>query len=108
MHWKHVRHVPVEDDKGRLVGLISHRDLLEWLVSGTRDATKDVAVRDIMKTNLRTIAPDTPALEALRLMRENDIGCLPVIKEGKLVGLLTAHDFLTVSTRLFEERLREF
>jgi CBS domain-containing protein len=55
---------------------------------------------------LITIAPGTLTLEALHLMRENDIGCLPVIKDKKLVGLITAHDFLTVSTQLFEERLK--
>jgi CBS domain-containing protein len=41
-------------------------------------------------------------------MREKNIGCLPVIKAGKLVGLITAYDFLTVSARLFEERLKAF
>jgi len=107
MHWKHIRHVPVEDNEGRLVGVVSHRDLLELFASGTFDAKNEVVVRDIMKTDLITISPNTPALDALRLMRERDIGCLPVITDGKLVGLLTAHDFLTVSTRLFEERLTE-
>ena len=38
-------------------------------------------------------------------MRDNNIGCLPVLKEDKLVGLITAYDFLTVSAKLFEERL---
>ena len=60
-----------------------------------------------MKTDLITISPETPTLEALNLMREKKIGCLPVVKDQKLVGLLTAHDFLTVSTKLFEERLKE-
>jgi CBS domain-containing protein len=60
-----------------------------------------------MKTDLITIPPETPTLEALNLMREKQIGCLPVVKDKKLVGLLTAHDFLTVSTKLFEERLKD-
>jgi CBS domain-containing protein len=41
-------------------------------------------------------------------MREKNIGCLPVVREGRLIGMITAHDFLTVSVRLFEERLRDF
>jgi CBS domain-containing protein len=39
-------------------------------------------------------------------MRERNIGCLPILKQEKLVGIVTAHDFLTVSAKLFEERLR--
>lgn len=108
MHWKHVRHVPVEDDAGKLVGIVSHRDLLELFALGKTNGKSEIVVRDVMKQNLFTIAPETPTLEALRLMREKNIGCLPVIKNEKLVGLITAHDFLTVSAKLFEEKLKDF
>jgi CBS domain-containing protein len=56
---------------------------------------------------LITISPETPTLEALRLMRENNIGCLPVVRNERLLGLVTAYDFLTVSAKLLEEKLRE-
>jgi CBS domain-containing protein/gamma-glutamyl:cysteine ligase YbdK (ATP-grasp superfamily) len=105
MHWRHVRHVPVEDDAGRLIGIVSHRDLLELIALGKCAAVKPVIIRDVMKTDLITITPDTPTLAALTLMREHDIGCLPVVKDRRLVGLITSHDFLTVSVKLFEERL---
>jgi CBS domain-containing protein len=105
MHWRHVRHVPVEDDTGRLIGIVSHRDLLALLALGKLHSSKHFVIRDVMKTDLVTVRPETPTLEALELMRERKIGCLPVIKEDKLVGLITAHDFLTVSAKLFEERL---
>jgi CBS domain-containing protein len=107
MHWRHVRHVPVEDDAGHLLGIVSHRDLIKLLASGKIDRSKPIIVRDVMSTDLITVQPDTPTLEALTLMREHNIGCLPVVKDGCLVGLVTAHDFLTVSTKLFEERLGE-
>jgi CBS domain-containing protein len=107
MHWRHVRHVPVEDDEGRLIGLVSHRDLLELFALGKIDGSAEIVVRDVMKKDLTTVAPETPTLEALGLMREKNIGCLPVVVDGKLNGLITAHDFLTVSTKLFEERLSE-
>ena len=58
-----------------------------------------------MKTDLVTVTPETPTLDALSIMREQNIGCLPVIKDGRLVGLVTAYDFLTVSAKLFEEKL---
>ena len=62
MHWKHVRHVPVEDDNGELVGIVSHRDLLELLALGKADRTGEIIVRDIMRKELVTISPETSAL----------------------------------------------
>ncbi len=105
MHWRHVRHVPVEDDAGHLIGIVSHRDLIELLASGKFAPAAAVLVSDIMKTELVTVCPDTPTLDALALMRERNIGCLPVIKDRRLVGLITAYDFLTVSAKLLEEKL---
>lgn len=105
MHWRHVRHVPVEDDGGHLIGIVSHRDLIELMATGKLASGEPIVVRDVMKTDLVTVSPDTPTLDALELMRERNIGCLPVIKEERLVGLVTSYDFLTVSAKLFEERL---
>ncbi|QQS40896.1 MAG: CBS domain-containing protein [Acidobacteriota bacterium] len=107
MNWKHIRHVPVEDDEGNLVGVVSHRDLLELLSKERFRKAEEIVIKDIMKTDLITIEPATDTLEALGLMRSRNVGCLPVIEKGKLVGMVTAHDFLTVSARLFEERLRK-
>ncbi len=106
MSWKHIRHVPVENDQGNLVGIVSHRDLLEIMAKNKNKTSEDIIVKDVMKTDLITISPETSTLEALQLMRDKDIGCLPIIKDDKLVGLVTAHDFLTVSAKLFEERLK--
>jgi CBS domain-containing protein/gamma-glutamyl:cysteine ligase YbdK (ATP-grasp superfamily) len=105
MHWRHVRHVPVEDDAGHLIGIVSHRDLLELFALGKITGQAELVIRDVMKTDLITVAPDTPTLEALEIMRERRIGCLPVVKDNKLIGLITAYDFLTVSSKLLEERL---
>lgn len=107
MHWRHVRHVPVEDDDGRLIGIVSHRDLIELFAQGKSGSLPSIVVRDIMKTELVTVTPETQTLEALELMRKRNIGCLPVVKNERLVGLVTAHDFLTVSTKLFEEKLSD-
>lgn len=107
MHWRHIRHVPVEEDGGKLVGIISHRDLLELYTAGETNSNSVITVSEVMKNDLHTVSPETPTLEALEIMRKENIGCLPVIKNGKLVGLVTAHDFLTVSAKLFEERLKD-
>lgn len=107
MDWKHVRHVPVEDDEGRLVGLVSHRDLLRLLARGpARQGAGPVAVRDIMRPQPVTVTAETPTLEAIEIMRRRKIGCLPVVEGDRLVGIVTAYDFLALSTRLLEEHVR--
>jgi CBS domain-containing protein len=106
MDWRHIRHVPVEDEEGRLVGLITHRDLLRLLSRRTRSQnTNSLTVREIMKTDPITVSSTTPTLEALERMRSNKVGCLPVVDDGRLVGILTSYDFLDASARLFKEQL---
>ncbi len=107
MEWRHVRHVPVEDDSGALVGLVSHRDLISLFARGKAGEAQGIPVREVMITDLVTVEADTPTLVALNLMRDKRIGALPVVSGGKLLGLITAHDFLTVSSKLFEERLMQ-
>ncbi|HWS53790.1 MAG TPA: glutamate-cysteine ligase family protein [Pyrinomonadaceae bacterium] len=106
MDWRHIRHVPVEDDAGELVGLVTHRDVLRLLArGGSARACEPVAVRQIMKRDPVTVSPQTPTLEALDLMRRRRVGCLPVVEGGALVGIVTAYDFLSATARIFEERL---
>jgi CBS domain-containing protein/gamma-glutamyl:cysteine ligase YbdK (ATP-grasp superfamily) len=106
MDWRHIRHVPVEDEHGRLVGLVSHRDILRLLARGAGSVSTDaVTVREIMKTDPVAVSPAMPTLEAIALMRARRVGCLPVVEDGLLVGIITAQDFLAASGRLFEERL---
>ncbi len=103
MDWRHIRHVPVEDDQGRLVGLVTHRNLLRLLSAGPRN--ENVTVRDAMVPNPVTVSPATPTLDAIEQMRERKIGCLPVVDADQLVGIVTSYDFLEASARLFREYL---
>jgi CBS domain-containing protein len=103
MDWRHIRHVPVEDDQGRLVGLVTHRNLLRLLSAGPRN--ENVTVRDAMVPNPVTVSPMTPTLDAIQEMRERKIGCLPVVDADQLVGIVTSYDFLEASARLFREYL---
>ena len=106
MDWRHVRHVPVEDDKGQLVGLVTHRALLHLLSQGPQpQGAQPLAVRDIMKTDPLTVSSSTATLEALEIMQCNRIGCLPVVDDGHLVGILTSYDFLSGAARIFREYL---
>ena len=105
MDWRHIRHVPVEDEQGHLVGLVTHRGLLRLLSRGTQSQSDPLTVREIMVTNPVTVSSTTPTLEALELMRHNKVGCLPVVDDDQLVGIVTSYDFLDASARLFKEQL---
>ncbi len=105
MDWRHVRHVPVENDDGRLVGLVSHRALLRLVAQGRAGRDQKVTVQEIMNSEPVTVRPDTPTTEAIRLMREHQLGCLPVTQEGRLVGIVTEHDLIIVASRLLESYL---
>jgi CBS domain-containing protein len=107
MDWRHIRHVPVEDNEGRLVGLVSHRALLRLLGQGLKTEDPGVPVRQIMKPDPITVTPETPTLQAIELMRKHRVGCLPVTEEDRLVGIITERDLLRVSAMLFEQHLRE-
>jgi CBS domain-containing protein/gamma-glutamyl:cysteine ligase YbdK (ATP-grasp superfamily) len=106
MDWRHIRHVPVENEEGKLVGLLTHRSLLRVLSLGLHKGSDEpLLVRDIMKTDPVTVSSATPTLEAIEVMRNNQAGCLPVVDNGQLVGIVTSFDFLDASARLFKEHL---
>jgi CBS domain-containing protein len=101
MNQRGVRQLLVENDDGRLVGLVSYRSLLRVLVLGQiAKLGAPVPVRDIMLADVITVEPATPTLEAIRIMRENRIPALPVVQNQKLVGIITEHDFLPILARL--------
>lgn len=106
MDWRHIRHVPVEDDEGHLVGLVTHRGLLRLLSCGAiSNGTRSLTVGEIMKTNPTSVPSTTSTLDAIEIMRRSKIGCLPVVDEGQLVGIVTSYDFLTATARLFKQHL---
>ncbi len=97
----HLRHLPVVDGE-KLVGLVTHRDILR-LASAELDpaaklrapAIEDTFVSSVMTRDPQTCSPDTPVADAARLMYENKFGCLPVVDDdGNLVGIVTENDML--------------
>lgn len=108
MDWKHVRHVPVEDEQGRLTGLISVFEVLRQLEENAmKGQSEPVAVGEIMQRQPLVIAPDTPTLDAIALMRREQVDCLLVVKEGRLIGILTERDFIHVAARLLRQRAKD-
>ncbi|CAN5588078.1 CBS domain-containing protein [soil metagenome] len=103
MRLKHLRHLPVIDDNRRLVGLVTHRDLLRAQIStmtGLTDAQRrareeEVLVRQIMTRDVWTVTPDTLASVAGATLVDHAYGCVPVVDDDhRLVGILTEHDYL--------------
>jgi CBS domain-containing membrane protein len=105
MDWAHCRHVPVVNEREEVVGMVSHRDLLAASVSSVGDKISDfertqqlrtIPLQAVMHNPVTTISRTSSIQEAARLMRTKKIGCLPVVDNGKLVGILTDYDLLKV------------
>lgn len=107
MQLKRIRHLPVVE-QGRLVGLVTQRDLFLAGVSSVlnfrRKAEKEwlgrITIEDVMTTDLITVAPEADIEDAVARMLEHKIGCLPVVGGGKLVGLLSETDCLRYLQRI--------
>jgi CBS domain-containing protein len=94
MRWAGVRHLPVLDDR-RVVGVITERDLLRYRAETGGTGGQDPVAR-FMTPEPEVVAPDDPLAKASGLMVARRIGCLPVVEEGELVGMLTATDVLAL------------
>lgn len=105
MDWRHIRHVPVEDKEGRLVGLVTHRGLLRMMINRGGNDTKPITVGEIMIKDPVTVSPSTPSLAAIEIMRNQRVGCLPVVEGNQLVGIVTSYDFLQATAKLFQQHL---
>lgn len=111
MRIKHVRHVPIVDPDNTFVGLITHRDLLAQTISHLADVDEDeqeyldrhIHIVNIMKTDILAVDPEMDVCSAITQLLENKYGCLPVVENGKLVGIVTEADFLELTLSLLQK-----
>ena len=107
-----IRHLPILDDDGLLVGLITQRSLMRAVPS---DVTKfspfvmnyvlaKIKARNVMVKDMITISEDVAIEEAARTMADNKIGCLPVMRDNKLVGIISDNDLFNTMVSLLGAR----
>jgi CBS domain-containing membrane protein len=103
-----IRHLPILDDDGeQLVGIVSQRDLFRGALAQAlgygqyahRKLLDTFSVKDVMTTEVITTTPDTPLVEAARVLMQRKIGCLPVVENGHLAGIITEGDFVGLVAR---------
>jgi acetoin utilization protein AcuB len=108
----HIRHLPVVDDDGKLIGIVSDRELRrpewvdeDWDVADVYRLDDEINVGDIMITNVLVAHTYDSLRRAIKLLLDNDIGAAPVLdKTEALVGMLSAVDLLRALDDILEER----
>lgn len=108
------RHLPIVEN-AKLVGLVSHRDLLRYGIShfiddhSNKQQTLDrkIRLKDIMTSDVKTVHPNDSLRHCGLLLQQHRFGCLPVVSDKKLVGIITDTDFVAIAINLIEMQDQE-
>jgi CBS domain-containing membrane protein len=108
MHKNKIHHLPVVDDNNTLIGLVTLTNVLAATDSILRDPDNsihpsDVMVKDIMVTDVATVDERASLRQAALFLEKHRIGCLPVVTDGMLQGIITETDFVAVAINLLEQ-----
>ncbi len=104
---RQIRHIPIIDGNDRVVGIVSHRDLLaatgRATAGGDATAADRTPVSDVMSRDVEVVDRRVGLRAAGAFMHRHRFGCLPVVQDGTLVGIITDSDFLEVALTLLEQ-----
>ena len=108
---RHIRHIPVTDDENRLIGLVTQRDILAATVpeaEGRENKTSDeggvdTRLSDIMIKNVSVVDKTDSLRTAAIYMQSHKYGCMPVVSDGRLAGIITDSDFVAIAINLVEQ-----
>lgn len=108
MHANRIHHLPVVDEDETLVGLVTLTNVLAATDSILRDPdnrlhAEDIKISDVMVTDLATVDEHASLRQAALFIEKHRIGCLPVVTDGKLRGIITDTDFVAVAINLLEQ-----
>ena len=104
---KGVRHIPIVDDNHFPVGIVTQRDILRAqdsdLTDNQQDNTKSIPLEQIMSREISYTCPNDSLRSAGLKLQKNKYGCLPVMDNNKLVGIITDSDFVDIALNLIEQ-----
>ncbi len=100
MDWKKLRYIPVEDEKANLTGLVISRML--WRNLTKSSTLKNTTVEEIMIQDPICIAPEATIYDAMNILKKHKIGCLPVMKNKKLIGVVSENNFVNITDSLLK------
>ncbi|MGC9422767.1 MULTISPECIES: CBS domain-containing protein [Vibrio] len=103
-----IRHIPIVDANRKLLGVVTHRDVLSAQESSLYNQqteasyTEETPIYQVMHTGVMSVAPQAGLKESAKYMQRHKVGCLPVVSKGELVGIITDSDFVTIAINLLE------
>ena len=106
---KHIRHIPITDNDGHVLGLVTQRDILAATEPGFKVQTKgiscelDIKLADIMIRDVSVIHREDSLRQAALYIQSHKYGCLPVVSDDRLVGIITDSDFIDIAINLLEQ-----
>jgi CBS domain-containing membrane protein len=108
---KRIRHIPIVDEQGKFVGLLTKRDVLAVSISVLADIDvaerheleSSIPISEVMITEIAVAQEDTSLLEAAQMLLRQKHGCLPIFRGSHLVGILTEADFVKLAIHLMEK-----
>jgi CBS domain-containing protein len=111
---KQIRHIPIVDNSGKFIGLLTKRDILAASISSLaeidnkeRDELEDgIPISEIMITDVVVAQEDTNLLDAAQHLLGQKHGCLPIFRDDKLVGILTESDFVSLAIHLMKNSVK--
>ena len=110
MDLQRIRHVPIVTMDNEFTGLITHRDILSATISqlaGLDEETQKeidsgIPIREIMRTDITSVDEETSLKTSAELLLNHKYGCLPVVHDGELIGIVTEADFLRLTISLMD------
>ncbi|CCH47545.1 CBS domain-containing protein [Pseudodesulfovibrio piezophilus] len=110
MALQRIRHIPIVTVDNNFAGLITHRDILSATISQLAELDPEtqkeidagIPIREVMQTDIATVNGETTLRDAAQTILNHKYGCLPVIENRKLIGIVTEADFLRLTINLME------